>query len=223
GIMFYLNWRFTLIALSIAPVLAVVIYRFTRRIKKLSRDVRKKEGEILSIIEEVFTSIRVVKAFAREDYEQRRLEEQSLETVETALKARNLKAKLTPVVEIIVAIGTSLVLWFGALMVLNGSLSSGALVVFIFYLGKMYKPMQELSKTTDAYSKAAVGYERIREVLESVPDVKDRKGAKVAPRFKGKIDLENVTFQYEPDRPLLKDFNLSIEPQQVAALVGATG
>jgi ATP-binding cassette, subfamily B, bacterial len=223
GVMFYLNWRFTLIALAIAPLLFIVVFRFTRRIKKLSRDVRKKEGQIVSIIEEVFTSIRVVKAFAREEYEQRRLEEESLETVEAALKARNLKATLTPIVEIIVACGTSLVLWFGARMVLDGSLSSGSLVVFIFYLGKMYKPMQELSKTTDSYSKAAVGYERIREVLDSTPDVRDRRGAKVAPRFKGRIELENVTFGYEPDRPILKNFNLSIEPEQTVALVGPTG
>ena len=82
GVMFYVNWRFTLIALSVAPVLFLVVYHYTRRIKKASREVRKKEGEIVSVIQEVFTSIRVVKAFAREDYEQQRLEERSLETVE---------------------------------------------------------------------------------------------------------------------------------------------
>ena len=223
GVMFYLNWRFTLIALSIAPVLFVVIYRFTRRIKTLSREVRKKEGQIVSIAEEALTSIRVVKAFAREDYEQRRLEEESLATVEIALKARNLKAKLTPVVEIIVAAGTSLVLWFGARMVLGGSLSTGSLVVFILYLKKMYKPMQELSKTTDTYSKAAVGYERIQEVLNSAPEIKDRKKAKTAPRFKGRIELDNVTFAYEPGQPILRNFELRVEPEQTIALVGPTG
>ena len=92
---------------------------------------RKKEGEIVSVIQEVLTSIRVVKAFAREDYEQRRLEEESLESVEIALRARGLKAKLSPLVEVIVAVGTSLVLWFGARMVLDGTLSAGSLVVFI--------------------------------------------------------------------------------------------
>ena len=122
---------------------------YTRRIKKAAREVRKKEGEMVSVIQEILTSIRVVKAFAREDFEQRRLEEESLESVEIALRARGLKAKLAPLVEIIVAIGTSMVLWFGANMVLSGNLSTGALIVFIFYLGKMYKPMQDLSKMTD--------------------------------------------------------------------------
>src|SRR5258708_6657784 len=152
-VMFCVNWRFTLIALSVAPVLFAVVYSYTRRIKKASREVRKKEGEIVSVIQEVLTSIRVVKAFAREDYEQRRLAEESLESVEIALRARSLKAKLPPMVDVIVAVGTCLVLWFGARMVIDGSLSVGSLVVFILYLGKMYKPMQELSKLTDAYSK----------------------------------------------------------------------
>lgn len=96
--MLYLNWRFTLISLSIAPVLFLVVYLFTRRIKKTSRDVRKKESELLSIVAEVFGSIRVVKAFAREEYEEQRFERQSLENVEAALVARNVKMKLAPVV-----------------------------------------------------------------------------------------------------------------------------
>ncbi len=112
AIMFVMNWRFTLIALSIAPVLFLVVFRYTRLIRKSSREVRKKEGQIVSIVQEVLTSIRVVKAFAREDYEQKRLEEESLESVEIALRARAFKSRLAPLVEIIVGIGTS----FGAVV-----------------------------------------------------------------------------------------------------------
>jgi len=223
GVMFYLNWRFTLIALSVAPPLFAVVYSYTRRIKRASREVRKKEGEIVSVIQEVLTSIRVVKAFGREDYEQRRLEEESLESVEIALRARSLKSKLAPIVEIIVAIGTAMVLWFGARMVLRGGLEAGSLIVFIFYLGKMYKPMQDLSKMTDSYSKAAVGYERIQEVLNAHREVADMPGARPAPRFKGGIEFEHVTFGYEPDVPVLRDVSFRIEPGQVAALCGPTG
>ena len=223
GVMFYINWRFTLIALSVAPGLFVVVYSYTRRIKKASREVRKKEGEIVSAIQEVLTSIRVVKAFAREDYEQRRLEEESLESVEIALRARGLKAKLSPLVEIIVAVGTSLVLWFGARMVLEGDLSAGSLIVFILYLGKMYKPMQELSKMTDSYAKAAVGYERIREVLATEREVADLPGARPARRFRGQVEFENVDFNYQENSPVLRGVSLRIESGQTAALVGPTG
>ena len=223
SVMFYVNWRFTLIALSVAPLLLAVVYKYTRRIKQAAREVRQKESEIVSVIQEVMSSIRVVKAYAREDYEQRRLEEESLEAVEIALRARNMKAKLVPLVETIVAVGTCLVLWFGARMVLDNSLSAGSLILFIWYLGKMYKPMQDLSKMTDAYSKASVGYERIREVLETDNEVKDLPGAWPAGRLRGEIEFAKVTFGYEPDRPVLKDVSFKIEAGQVAAFVGPTG
>ncbi len=223
GVMFYVNWRFTLIALSIAPALFFVVYRYTHRIKQASREVRKKEGEMVSVMEEVLSSMRVVKAFAREDYEQRRLEEESLESVEMALRARKLKALLAPMVEIIVACGTALVLWFGARMVVNGSLSAGSLVLFITYLGKMYKPMQELSKMTDAYAKAAVGYERVREVLETEREVRDLPGAKKVTALRGEVEFEDVEFCYEPQQSVLRNVSFHVEPGQVLALVGPTG
>ncbi len=223
GVMFYLNWRFTLVALSVAPPLFVIIFSYTRRIKKATREVRKKEGEMVNIVQEVLSSIHVVRAFGREDYEQRRLEEQSLESVEAALHARGLKARLLPIVQIIVAVGTCLVLWFGARMVLAQTLSVGSLVIFIFYLEKMYKPMQDLSKMTDSYSKAAAGYERIREVLETDNQIRDLKGARPAPRFKGAIEFDHVNFSYQSEAPVLKDVSFAIKPGQVAALVGATG
>jgi subfamily B ATP-binding cassette protein MsbA len=223
GVMFYINWRFTLIALSVSPILFVFVYIFTRRIKKFSRAVRKKESDLTSVVQEVFTSIRVVKAFAREDYEQERFEEKSLENVETALKARSLKAKLAPMVEVIVAIGTCLVLGYGARLVLHGNLSAGVLIVFLLYLGKMYKPMRDLSKMTDTVSKATVGYERIQEVLEIESKVRDLPRAKKAPKFKGRIEFEHVSFSYDGSNPVLKDINFTIQPGQIAALVGPSG
>jgi len=223
GVMLYLNWRFTLIALSVAPLLGAVVYTFTRRIKKAAREVRKKESQIVSVMQEVLSSMRVVKAFAQEDYEQHRLEEQSLEGIETALRARSLKAKLYPLVEIIVAIGTALVLLVGGHMVLAGTLTAGSLIVFLFYIGKMYKPMQELSKMTDSYSKAAVAYERICEVLETRDEIRDAPRAKRVTRLRGEIKFDHVSFSYEADAPVLKDVSFTIRPGELVALVGPSG
>jgi len=222
-VMFYLNWQFTLIALAVAPGLFWVVYHYTRRIKQASRAVRRKEGDVVSVLEEVLSSIRVVKAFAREDYEQERFEKESLESVERALEARSVKAKLAPLVEVIVACGTCLVLWYGARLVISGGLTSGELLVFLLYLGKMYKPMRELSKMTDTISKADVGWERIREVLENEMQVRDVRGAKAAPRLKGEIEFDKVSFSYDGNGRVLQDLSLKIEPGQVAALVGPTG
>jgi ATP-binding cassette subfamily B protein len=223
GVMLYLNWRFTLISLSIAPVLFLVVYVFTRRIKKASRDVRKKESELVSMVQEVFSSIRVVKAFAREDYEERRFEVQSLDNVETALVARSIKMKLSPVVEIIVATGTCLMLAYGARLVIAGQLTAGALVVFLLYLGKMYKPMRDLSKMTDTVSKAGVAFERIREVLETEGGIRDLRHARKARGFKGAIAFDHVSFGYGPDQLILEDVSFAIDSGQVAAFVGPTG
>jgi subfamily B ATP-binding cassette protein MsbA len=200
-----------------------MVYTYTRRIKKASREVRKKEGEITSVVQEVLSSIRVVKAFAREDYEVQRLERESLEAVDIALRARSLKAKLTPLVGIVVAVGTGLVLWFGARLVMTGALTAGSLVVFILYLGKMYKPMQEISKMTDTYSKAAVGYERIQEILNTQLEVKDLPKAKKLERVRGDIEFDHVSFSYTPESPTLKDVSFRMNAGEVSALVGPTG
>jgi ATP-binding cassette subfamily B protein len=223
GVMFYLNWRFTLIALSVAPVLFLVVYSYTRRIKRASRAVRKEEGNLLSIVAEVLTSIRVVKAFAREDYEQTRFDAESLANVEAGLQARSIKARLAPFVEVIVAIGTCLVLWYGTRLAMAGQLSAGVLIVFLMYLGNMYKPMRDLSKMTDTVSKATVGYERIREVLDIESKVRDAPGARPAPKFKGQIAFDHVTFNYGTGADVLTDVSFTIKAGQVAAIVGPSG
>jgi subfamily B ATP-binding cassette protein MsbA len=223
AVMFYYNWRFALIALSIAPALFLVVWVLTKRIKKASRAVRQKEGELANIVQEVFTSIRVVKAFSREDYEQRRFEEQSLENVETALQARSLKAKLSPIVEVLAAIGTCLVLGYGARLAMAGQLSAGDLIIFLAYLSKMYKPMRDLSKMGDTVSKATVSYERIQEILNAVSRVRDLPRARRAPVFKGKVEFDRVSFSYTPDNPILKEMSFEIEPGKVAAFVGPSG
>jgi ATP-binding cassette subfamily B protein len=223
ALMFWLNWKFTLAALSVAPILFAVVFRYTRRIKRASREVRTKEGEIVSLIQEVLTSTRLVKAFAREEHEQRRLEQQSLQSMNIAMQMRSLKVMLPPVVDLIVAAGTCLVIFVGGRMALAGTLSSGSLVLFIWYLGKMYKPMRDLSKMTDAYAKAVSGYDRIKDVLGAEKDVLDLPGAGPAPAFRGEIELDHVTFSYRQGYPVLKDLSLNVRPGQIAALVGPTG
>src|SRR5215471_2051322 len=210
GVMFYLNWHFTLIALSVAPVLFVEVYSLTHRIKQATRSIRKKESEILSVVEETLSSIRVVKAFGREDYEERRLKRQAIESMDMVLRARRIKARLSPIVDIIVAAGTCLVLWYGARLTLAGQLTQGDLVVFLLYLGKMYKPMRDLSKMTDTISKAFVGAERIKEVIQTESQTQDSPRARTAHRLTGDIEFSQVSFGYNPDQLVLKDINLRI-------------
>jgi ATP-binding cassette, subfamily B, bacterial len=223
GVMFYISWRFTLVALSITPVLFLVVNFYTRRIKKASRAVRKKEGEMLSGVADVLTSIHVVQAFAREDYEDRRFASESREQVEVGLQARGMKAKLSPIVEVIVGLGTCLVLGYGGRLALGGEISAGVLIVFLLYLGKMYKPMRDLSKMTDTVTKSMVGWERIQEVLQLESRVRDSPDARPAPPLKGLIEFDHVSFSYSGDVPILKDVSIRIEPGKIAAIVGPSG
>src|SRR5262245_26024293 len=222
-IMSTINFKFTLVALVIAPFLFGFVYKYTHAIKNLTRAVRKKESEIASNVQEVFSSIRVVKAFASENYERKRFERESMESVELTLRAKAIKAGLSPAVDIIVAIGSALVLWYGARLALQGTLTAGSLIVFLVYLGKLYSPIRGLSKLPDTFSKPAVAFERIQEVMDvEVKDPERKKAQKAAP-FIGLIEFEDVSFSYRQDRPILQDINFRIEPGQTAAFVGPTG
>lgn len=223
AVMFYLDWHLTLIAVSVTPVLAIVVFRLTARIKKAAREVKKRESDLASVVQESITSVRVVKAFSAETFEEERLDRQSLAGVEAALRARSYKARLSPLVDIITAVGSCLVLLVGARLVLNGELTAGGLIVFLAYLSRLYKPIKDLSKMTDTLSKAAVAFERIAEILRTDAQVTDRPDASPAPAFKGLIALDHVSFGYDAERPILKDVSLVIEPGQNAALVGLTG
>jgi subfamily B ATP-binding cassette protein MsbA len=223
GVILYLDWRFSLIALSIAPVLFLIVFRSMGRIKEAAREVKRKESDLASIVQESIASARVVKAFAREDFEEHRLDRQSRASVDATLRARSVKARLLPLVDLVIAGGTCLVLYFGARFVLSGVVTVGGLVVYVLYLGKMYKPIKDLSKTSDTLSRAAVAFERIGDILSVERQVRDRPGARSAPRLEGRVAFDGVSFGYLRGQPVLRDVTLLVEPRQRAALVGATG
>jgi subfamily B ATP-binding cassette protein MsbA len=223
GVMLYVNWRFTLIGLSVAPVLFLFVYFYSRKIKDASRAVKRKETELLSGVAEVFTAIQVVQAFAREDYEDRRFDSESRENVHAGLQARSVKAKLSPMVDVIVALGTCFVLAYGVHLATSGVLSTGVLIVFLLYLKKTYKPIKDLSKMTNTLSKASVSWERIQEIMSTDSAIRDRADAREAPPFKGRIEFDRVTFGYDDDVQVLRDVSLRVEPGQVAAIVGPSG
>jgi subfamily B ATP-binding cassette protein MsbA len=223
GVLFYLSWRLTLIAMTVVPILFAIVYTYTRKVKKYSRAVRKQEGKMISVVQEVLGSIRVVKAFARENFEIQRLEGESLETVEAALRARRLKARLVPLVNIVTGTGMAVVLYFGGMSALTTGLTVGTITVFLSYISMMYKPMQDISKIMDSYSKADIGYERIKEVIEVEDEMHDAPDARNAPRLRGDIDFENVNFCYNSDQPILSDINLHVKAGTTVAIVGPTG
>ncbi len=223
GLMFYLNWRFSLLALAITPLLFGIALRYKRRVKQMSRRARKKESEVVSTIAEVFSSIRVVKAFAGEDFEERRFERGSREQVEATLEARALKARLSPLIDVIIAAGTGVVLWYGARLVLSGAMTAGALVIVMLYLRKLYSPVKDLARMANTVSRASVGLEAIQEVMREPEQTADRGEVLTAGTVRGAIAFDHVSFGYTADRLAVKDVSLAIAPGQIAAFVGPTG
>jgi len=222
-VMLFLDWKFTLIAMAVTPFLFLFVQRFTHLVKQSTKQVRAKQSEIVSAVEESLGAIRVIQAFAQGDVEEEKLAKRSLESVDAALSARKIKALLGPVMDVVAAIGTALVLWYGASLVLANEMTAGSLVVFLLYLGKMFKPMQDLAKMTNSASKAAVGMDRIQEILESDALLPELADAKPAPRLTGDIAFEHVAFGYDPDKLILQDVHFDIPAGQMGAIVGPTG
>jgi len=223
GLMFWLEWDFALIAIGVTPFLLLFVMRFKKSVKSVTHEVRKRQSDIVAVVQQGLESVRVVKAFARQDLEQGRMGDASRAQVDAALKARRVKSLLSPVVSIVIALCTAIVIWRGADRILAGAMTVGALTVFLAYLTKFFKPVQDLAKMTNSIAQAAVGLERIRKILDTDVVIPERIDAKPLPSCRGEITFENVAFGYDPEAPVLKDVSFKITPGQLVGIVGTTG
>ncbi len=222
-VMFMLNWRFTLVALALTPLLVVFVFRLRKVIREATRDVRRRQSEIVSIVQEGLGSIRVVKAFAQGGFERQRLGAKSIESVEAALYARRVRSLLGPVVTTMVAIGTAAVLWFGARLVMQGEMTAGALVVFLAYLGRLFRPIQSLARASTNIAQAAVGLERVKAVLDADERLPRTLNPRRVEKVRGRVEFRDVSFGYDPARPVLKSLSFVVEPGQLVGIVGPSG
>src|SRR5271167_4256722 len=222
-IMFWLNWDFTLIAVAVTPFMLLLVSRFKKVVKKATHEVRKEQSKIVSVVEAGLQSMRVVKAFGRQDLAEEELAEVSEATVAASLKARKVKALLSPIVAITVALCTAVVLWRGSALILAGAMTAGALTVFLSYLTKFFKPVQDLATMTNTIAQAAVGVDRVRAILDADTIIPDRPDAREPQKLKGDIEFEHVAFAYSADAPVLKDVNFKIQAGQLVGVVGPTG
>ena len=222
-IMFWLNWDFTMIAVGVTPFMLLMVSRFKKAVKKATREVRKQQSNVVAVVQQGLESMRVVKAFGRQDLEQEELSDVSKATVEAALKARRVKALLSPIVTVTVSLCTAFVLWRSSSLILKGTMTAGALTVFLSYLTKFFKPVQDLATMTNTIAQTAVGVERVRAILEANDVIEERGDAREPQPLKGEIKFENVAFAYNKDAPVLTDVNFQIQAGQMVGVVGPTG
>ena len=222
-VMFWLEWDFALIAIAATPFLLFFVARFNRAVKKATHEVRKHQAEIVSVVQEGLESVRVVKAYGRQDREEENLSAVSHATVDSALKARKIKAVLSPVVAIVAAVCTGLVLWRGTALVLADVMTIGTLTVFLTYLSKFFKPVQDLAKMGSTIAQTAVAIERVQMILNTDTVIPERSDARDPGTLKGGIEFEHVAFAYDPRAPVLKDVHTKVAPGQFVGIVGPTG
>src|SRR5215472_1382624 len=223
GLMFWLNWDFTMIAVGVTPFLLFFVSRFKKAVKKATHHVRKEQAEIVAVVQQGLESMRVVKAFGRQDTEQEALTEVSQATVNAALAARRIKSLLSPTVTVVVAMCTAVVLWRGAALILKGVMTVGTLTVYLSYLSKFFKPVKDLATTTNAIAQAAVGVDRIRAILDTDTVIPEKSNAVAPPPLRGEVKFESVAFAYDVQNPVLTDVNFTIAPGQLVGIVGPTG
>jgi subfamily B ATP-binding cassette protein MsbA len=223
GLMFWLNWDFTLIAVAVTPFLLLFVSRFKKAVKKATHEVRREQSEIVAVVQQGLQSIQVVKAFGQEKAEEALLYSVSQATVGAALKARKIKAILSPVVSTTVAICTAIVLWRGAALILRGSMTIGELTVYLAYLTKFFKPVKDLATTTNAIAQAAVGAERVRTILDTTDTTPEKPDGLEPETLEGEIEFNHIAFGYDSKIPVLKDISFRIKSGQFVGVVGPTG
>ena len=223
AMMVWLNWQFALAALSVAPLLFWTVFRYTSRIRAAARDARASDGLLASVAQETLASIRIVQGLAQEDQQSERFQVQNAGSLRAYLEGIRYQARVAPQVDFLAALGLAVVMWYGATRVLAGVLTTGDVVVFFAYVTNLYSPMKALSRLSASFARAGVAAERIGEVMRVNSEVAEPRHARIAPRFEGRIEFRDVSFEYAPGQRVLSRVNLRIEPGTTVAIVGASG
>ncbi|HEY7000995.1 MAG TPA: ABC transporter ATP-binding protein [Candidatus Udaeobacter sp.] len=222
-IMLRLDWQLTMVSLAIVPLVVGTIYLFAQRIRRESTTIQEQESAVLTQAQEGLSSIRMVHAFGREEFEVRQFQQQARQSLQANLRLTLTNINSALVISTLMVVGTAAMYYIGSLHVLAGTLTLGSLLVFSAYLLMLYQPLESLTYTAWAMEGATAGAKRCFEVLERADDVRDSPNAVAISSAKGAIAFQCVNFGYAGDRQVLRDIDLRIEPNQIVGLVGGTG
>lgn len=223
-VMLVLNWQLALLALLPLPLLWLSTQHIGKKIQTISRKQRKREGDMAAIAAESLAGIRTIQAFSLEERVAQSFQGRNSKSLKEGVKAKKLAAAMERSVDLLLAIGLAIVLWFGTLQIMAGRLTPGDLLVFITYLKNTFRPVRNYAKFSSRLAKATAAGERIIELLDEEPGVQNRADAADAPSLSGKVRFDHVSFRYQGNGPLVHDnFSLSVEPGTRVAITGASG
>jgi ATP-binding cassette, subfamily B, bacterial len=221
-IMWSLEWRLTLLAVGVVPLVIVAVRHFGRPMKERSREQRDSEGLMSAIVEQTLNAIPAVQAFTRERHQEQHFRRHAERTVQAFVRATIAGMWFQLFTGLAITLGTAGVIYVGGTLALEGALTAGTIVVFVSYLGSLYEPIDALAQTAQTVQNAAAESDRVMEILEIEPAVGDAPDASERP-VTGSVRFEDVSFGYERGRPVLHEISLSAEPGEVLAIVGPTG
>lgn len=223
GFLFYLHWKFALITFIILPVSGGLIARFGKSLRKTSKAGQEKMADLYTQIQETISGQSVVKAFLREDYERARFTRTNQEYFRIYLKNARTESLSSPVMELLGAAAMAVILWFGGKDVIRGVWTTGDFFAFIGSALSLYQPVKNFARSNAAIQQAHAGAERMFDLMDAKPTVRQKPDAAELPAFHQEIRLDHVNFAYRPDRPVLQDLSLTIRKGEVVALVGPSG
>lgn len=221
--MFALDWKLTLVTFVSVPLVLGIINIFGKKLRVAGHDIQGRAADITALLQEVISGVRVVKSFAREDYEMTRFLKQNEQNFRAAMGATKLTSLLSPLIEFAAAIAVTIILWYGGYSVIHGQLTSGSLIAFLIYAINLSNPVKRLSQVYGSIQRSLAAADRLFVILDTQSDVVEKANAKVLSQVKGKVDFTHVDFSYDGEKNALTDFNLSVEAGQMIAIVGPSG
>jgi len=222
GVMFYTDWRLTLIILIPMPLMLWATYIFKEAMKSAFQDVRLWVSNLNTFLQEHISGMAVIQYFAREEQEMKKFDAINKEHRNAHVRANWYFSIFFPVLEIIIAIATGLLVWYGSKQVLADVISPGVVVAFLMYINMIFRPIRELIDKFNTLQMGMVSAERIFEVLDT-NEFTPNTGTYRPEHIRGAIEFKNVWFAYNDEKWVLKDVSFKVQPGETLALVGATG
>lgn len=221
--MIYLDWRLTLFTVCTFPVVLWFMEFFGKKIRKTGGRIQECTADITSVLQESVASARVIKSFVREDYEVDRFDVENRANFRANMKNAQLMATLTPVVELVAAIGVTMIIWYGGNNVINGTITAGSLVAFLTYAVNISNPIKRLTRVIGNIQKALAAAQRVFMIIDMPEEIAESRDAKQLPEVSGKVEFQNVAFAYDDKGNVITDLSFSVKPGEVIAIVGPSG
>lgn len=221
--MLYLSWKMTLFTLLTFPIVLFLMKTFGKKLRTAGGRIQQCTADITSTLQETLAATRVVKSFVREKYEIDRFEKENKANFTANMKNAQLMAILTPIIELVAAIGVSAIIWYGGISVIHGEVTAGELIAFLVYAVNISNPIKRITRLVGSLQRALAAAERVFSILDIDEDIKNKENALELTNVKGEVKFNNVTFAYNKDEVVLQDLTFTAKKGEQVALVGPSG